>query len=124
MNTFRFSYDSQRFQSKPSSDEVRFINNRIARSSVKLGSDELRKMISNIGDNGCSFCPATFKDGKRNKENFEQQQLIALDFDNKNPDKKISFEDVKKGLTYMNFPYCLLMIHYPAQITISLGWYF
>lgn len=95
MDTIKISYDKQSFQSKPSGDEIRQINNRIARLAKELSPDELKKAVFNIGSSGCTFSPATFKDGRRNKENFEQQQLIALDFDNKEQDKRISFEEVK-----------------------------
>lgn len=104
MNTIKISYDNQKFRSKPSGDEIRGINSRIAGASKKIGGDEMKRTIFNIGSNGCTFSPATFKNGKRNKENFEQQQLIALDFDNKNPDKRISFEDVKDRADFYDLP--------------------
>lgn len=95
MNEIKLSFDNQSFQSKPSGDEVRGISNRIATSAVQINGDGLLEVLSDIGNRGCSFSPATFKDGKRNKENFEQQQLIVLDFDNKNPDKQVSFDEIK-----------------------------
>lgn len=85
MNTIKISYDQQSFKVKPSGNEAGRINNRIARSAKILGRDELREVVTKIGSEGCTFSPATFKNGKRNKENFEQQQLFALDFDNKDP---------------------------------------
>lgn len=104
MNKIKISYDNHMFQSKPSGDEIRGINSRIARSPIKIDRSEIKKTILNIGSNGCTFSPATFKNGKRNKENFEQQQLFALDFDNKNPDKSISFEDVKNRTDLYELP--------------------
>lgn len=104
MNKIKVSFDSQKFQLKPSSDQVRYINNRIARSIKELGPVDMKKIVFSIGQEGCTFSPATFKDRKRDKDNFEQQQLIALDFDNKDPDKKISFEEIKERADYYDLP--------------------
>jgi len=104
MNNIKVSLDNQKFQSKPSGDEVRYINNRIARFVKVLGPKDVRKTAFSIGKEGCTFSLATFKAGKRNKDNFEQQQLIALDFDNKDPDKMISFEEVKERAEHYELP--------------------
>lgn len=104
MSTIKFSYDRHSFQSKPSGDEIRWINNRIARSVQELDRDELKETIIRIGSKGCTFSPATFKNGKRTKDNFEQQQLFALDFDNKDPKKKITFEKVKERAEHYELP--------------------
>lgn len=92
MNEIKITCDDQKFQSKPSGDEIRHINNRIARFVKVLGPKDVKRTAFNIGQEGCTFSPATFRNEKRNKENFEQQQLIALDFDNKDSDKKVSFK--------------------------------
>lgn len=104
MNTIKLSYDQQSFQVKPSGDEIRWINNRIARSVKEVDRDELLRIISRIGSEGCTFSPATFKNGKRNKENFEQQQLFALDFDNKDPKKRLSFDEVNERAKHYELP--------------------
>ncbi|MDE6221120.1 MAG: hypothetical protein K2G51_11960, partial [Lachnospiraceae bacterium] len=104
MNTIRISYDQQSFHAKPSCDEIRWINNRIARSAKKLDRDGLQRAITRIGRDGCTFSPATFKNGKRSKDNFEQQQLFALDFDNKDPKKKLAFEEVKERASQYELP--------------------
>lgn len=104
MNTIKISYDQQSFKVKPSGDEVGRINNRIARSAKELDRSELKKAITRIGSEGYTFSPATFKNGKRNKENFEQQQLFALDFDNKDPRKKLSFDEVKERAREYELP--------------------
>ncbi|MBD5449744.1 MAG: DEAD/DEAH box helicase family protein [Lachnospiraceae bacterium] len=104
MNTIKLSYDQQSFQVKPSGDEIRWINNRIARSAKELDRDGLMRIITRIGSEGCTFSPATFKDGKRNKDNFEQQQLFALDFDNKDPKKKLTFDEVKERASQYELP--------------------
>lgn len=104
MDTIKISYDDQRYQSKPSGNEIGRINNKIARSAKKLSRDELKRVITRIGNEGCTFSPATFKNGKRNKENFEQQQLFALDFDNKDSKKKLTFDEVKERASQYELP--------------------
>lgn len=104
MNTIKISYDQQSFQIKPSGDEIRWINNRIARSAKKLDRGGLQKVITRIGSEGCTFSPATFKNGKRNKDNFEQQQLFALDFDNKDAKRKLAFDEVKERASQYELP--------------------
>lgn len=104
MNTIKISYDKQNFQSKPSGDEIGRINNRIARSVQKLKQGELQEAVIGIGSEGCTFSPATFKNGRRNKDNFEQQQLFALDFDNKDSKNKITFHEVKERADFYELP--------------------
>ncbi len=96
MNTIKISYDNKSYQSKPVGDEVRCVSSRIGRSARKLDRDGLRSAITKIGSEGYTFSPATFKGGKRNKDNFEQQQLFALDFDNKDSNMKLTFDEVKE----------------------------
>lgn len=104
MNTIKISYDQQSFQSKPSGGEIGFISNRIGRSVQELDRDELQRVVTRIGSRGCTFSPATFKNGKRSKDNFEQQQLFALDFDNKDPNKKLTFNEVKERARHYELP--------------------
>ena len=104
MRTIKISYDDQSFQSKPSGKEIWQINNRIAASAKELKQYEMREMINSIGGEGCTFSPATFKNGKRNKDSFEQQQLFALDFDNKDSKKKLTFEEVKERAGQFEMP--------------------
>ena len=104
MKTIKFSYDGQSFQSKPSGDEIWRINNRIARSVQKLDRNGLMETVTKIGSMGHTFSPATFKNGKRNKDNFEQQQLFALDFDNKASQKKLTFDEVKERARQFEMP--------------------
>lgn len=104
MNTIKISYDQQSFQLKPSGGEIGSISNRIARSVQELDRDELQRVVTKIGSRGCTFSPATFKNGKRSKDNFEQQQLFALDFDNKNPKTKLTFDEVRDRAGYYELP--------------------
>lgn len=43
MNKIKISYDNHMFQSKPSGDEIRGINSRIARSPIKIDRSEIKK---------------------------------------------------------------------------------
>lgn len=104
MNEIKISYDNHKFQSKPSGDMVRYISNRLAKSGKVLSPKNMRRTAFKIGEEGCTFSPATFKNGKRNKDNFEQQQMISLDFDNKDSNKKISFEQVKERADHYDLP--------------------
>lgn len=104
MNKIKISFDNQKFQSKPSGDEVRHINNRIAKSVKELDPKDVKGIAFNIGQEGCTFSPATFKNGKRNKDNFEQQQLVALDFDNKDSEKKVSFREIRERAERYGLP--------------------
>lgn len=104
MNTIKVSIDSQKYQLKPSGDDIRYISSRIARSVRSVNPDELKKVVSQIGNDGCTFSPATFKNGKRSRDNFEQQQLFVLDFDNKDPGNKITFDEVKERADHYELP--------------------
>ena len=64
----------------------------------------VRKLAEKIGADGHTFCPATFKNGIRKKENFEQQQFFALDFDNKDQNKKVTFEEIKNRSDLYEMP--------------------
>jgi hypothetical protein len=90
MSKIKFSLDNQCYQSKPADEDAAKISNRIGRLIKELHLSRLRASALDISLDGRTFCPATFKDGKRSKESFEQQQLFALDFDG-----GISFEEVK-----------------------------
>lgn len=104
MDKIKVSYDRTSFFSKPTEKVASIISNSIGRSVKQLDSSNIKSFALNVSLDGHTFCPATFKDGKRCKENFEQQQLIALDFDNKAPDKKVSFEAVKSRANYYDLP--------------------
>jgi len=80
------------------------VANRIARkeSIQHLSDDNFFKFASDVGLKGHTFCPATFKNDKKNKENFEQMQIFPLDFDGKT--KQISFNEVKERAERYRLP--------------------
>ena len=106
MHKIRVSLDGEGFRDKPKDEAISKISNRIGESTVGLRpiSNDMKKFARFVGCSGCTFCPATFKDGKRSKENFEQQQIFALDFDNKDQDRRISLEELKTRVRKYNLP--------------------
>lgn len=80
MNEIKVSLDKERFCLKPTVKDILRIRQRIGRSVRELSPFDMRVLAEKIGTNGHTFCPATFKNGIRKKENFEQQQFFALDF--------------------------------------------
>ena len=83
MNNIYMSLDNIPYNSKPVKDEIKSLSTRIGDSAknIDVTPDSITALCNQIGANGHSFCTSTFKDGKRDKDHFEQQQLFALDFD-------------------------------------------
>ena len=104
MCNVKISLDRESFLSKPTEQDTARISRRIGNHIKLLDLDEIKTIAMDISLDGYTFCPATFKNSIRNKENFEQQQLFALDFDNKEPKKTISFEEVKQRADYYDIP--------------------
>ena len=104
MKQIKVSIDNEGFWLKPTEKDVPRISQRIGINVKELCPADIRKFAEKIGIDGYTFCPATFKNGIRKKENFEQQQFFALDFDNKNPDKKVSFEEIKERADLYELP--------------------
>lgn len=105
MENIKISLDKQHFSQKPSGAFIAVISNRIANEDTILNSNEsVNSFIQGVGTRGQTFCPATFKDNKRCKENFEQQQLFALDFDNKDENHMVQFDEIKDRAEYYGLP--------------------
>lgn len=106
MENIKLSLDSEEYLEKPSSNQARDINNRIGKSAVELETDVagIEKLVDGVGNKGRAFCPATFYEGRRSKDNYEQQRLFALDFDNKDPAKKVTFADIKERADRYELP--------------------
>lgn len=104
MREIKVSLDSQGFHSKPT-NQVAAISKRIAREKKVLNSlSAMTKFATDVGCNGHTFCPATFKNEERKKENFEQQQLFVLDFDNQEPKNTVSIDEVKARAAKYELP--------------------
>lgn len=105
MNTIKLLLDPLPFHRKPKGNEIGSINNRIANTIKEISTpNKLANLARKIGSNGHTFCPATFKENRRSKETFEQQQLFALDFDNKDSNNSVTFNEIKKRADYYNLP--------------------
>lgn len=104
MNGIKVSLDEKGFSLKPTDKDIPRISQRIGRNVRELSPSDIRLFTEKIGSAGHTFCPTTFKNGIRKKENFEQQQFFALDFDNKDQNKKITFEEIKNRSDLYEMP--------------------
>ena len=81
MNSVRVNLDIKSYTSKPTGFEIGVISKRIVEHPVEIDI----KAFANEIVKGKTFTPASFKskDGKqrRSNENWESQQILALDFD-------------------------------------------
>jgi hypothetical protein len=83
--------DHQTYLAKPKDTDAPHISKRIAKCVKHYTTETIGGFIGKVIYDGCTFCPATFKGDSRKKEDYEQQALFALDFDN---DKEhISYEE-------------------------------
>jgi hypothetical protein len=78
------------YKLKPNGKEIGLISNRIAENKVTLKEPtDVKKVAYKVSEQGYSFCPATFFNNSRKQDNFEQMQLLTLDFDGGIPLEKI-----------------------------------
>jgi hypothetical protein len=106
MLEFKVSLDRGGYTSKPNSYEVVSISDRIADQIKTFNSENIKTFVRQVTKEGHTFCPATFKNDandfektRKRKENFDQLQLLALDFD-----KGISFDEVKDRAERYDLP--------------------
>ena len=105
MKKIRVSFDPIGYTSKPSKTDIKKINNRIAQCIKEINTPkEMKTFAEMVGAEGHAFCPAAFSNGRRCKENFEQQQLIALDFDNDKHKNMVTFDDIKDRAEEYDLP--------------------
>lgn len=102
MNNFKVLLDEEHFKVKPKNAAV--VSKRIGDKNLQVSTETVNEFVSSVSRDGQTFCPATFKNGRRCKTNFEQQQLFVLDFDNPEPDKAITFEEVKARADKYDLP--------------------
>ena len=107
MNKIKVSLDRESFWEKPEKADIPKISSRIAKSvkELKCSLQDIKAFADSVGVGGHTFCPASFKDGCRKQDNFEQQQFFALDFDNKDDGKTVSFEEVRKRADQYELPF-------------------
>lgn len=104
MDKIKVSYDYRSLSEKPNETLAASISKNIGGSPKLLSWNGIKEFALDVSLDGHTFCPATFKNGKRSKDNFEQQQLFALDFDNKDANRSITFDEVKKRAEHYELP--------------------
>ncbi len=104
MNFIKISYDYRSLSEKPDKYLTASISKKIGMSPMVLDIDKIKEFALKVSCEGNTFSPATFKNGKRCKSDFEQQQLFVLDFDNKNSESLVSFEEIYKRAEYYELP--------------------
>lgn len=104
MNQVKICLDRYSYFRKPSHKDAEIINNSIAGYTKQLSPYNINDVTREISLDGYSFCPATFKDGKKTKENFEQQQLFVLSFNGGISFKEVAARAKRYGL-FIQFAY-------------------
>lgn len=99
MRKYQINIDPEQVNEKPGKNDPVFavISNRVARHRENLS---MSKIIHEIGENGRAFTRALVKDGIRDKEHFEKQIFLVLDFD-ENP----NYKKIKKRLKKYGIPF-------------------
>ena len=62
--------------------ELHALDSIIAKFAPTISLNNYKSLVKYVGRGGQIFCPATFKEGVKSEETFEQAQLFALYFDN------------------------------------------
>ena len=93
MKKYTISLNKIPHNTKPSKKEIAKISN-----SLYTYDMEYTKLAHEVGERGCTFSPAIYN-GKRKKDNYIGQQLIALDFDN-----GVSFAEIKNRAEHYRLP--------------------
>lgn len=81
---YNVSFYGNRYRSKPSCDEISNISKKLSASSLTYDF-----LAERVGTQGCTFAPAVFNGSRRNG-NFSEQQLFAIDIDD-----KVTFKEIK-----------------------------
>ena len=71
--------------------------------SMVIKGNNLVSLMKAVGEEGCVFCPSTFKDSIKSRETFEQSQLFVLTFGNAN-NEGLSFIKIKSRARYYGLP--------------------
>ena len=100
MQNIKICLDPVSYESKPAGSEIGRISRRIEKSVYVLNCPtSYYEFVHNVGQYGHTFTPATFGNGNRTENNFEQMQLFVLDFDG-----GVSFETIKERSNQYNLP--------------------
>lgn len=93
MKKYEVSFNNKRYNSKPTGAEIGKISNNLYTKCINY-----KELAYEVGEYGCTFSPAIY-DGKRKKENYIEQQLIGLDFDN-----GVTFAEIKECAEHYKLP--------------------
>ena len=100
MHNIDVCLDSTGYESEPVGSEIGQINNRIGKGSYSLNCPvSFYNFVHNVGQHGHTFSPSTFNDETGSEKNFEQMQLLVLDFDG-----GVSHEKVRNRANQYNLP--------------------
>lgn len=89
--------DQQSLIAKPKNKKIMAdISNRIAGEEYLMESKDIAEKV---GNQGRSFCPAVFRNGRRLSDDFREMQLFALDFD-----QGISYQEVRRKAEEYGLP--------------------
>ncbi len=101
MYPIKLCLDHDSFSAKPIANVIKDISGRIGSCPTQINNrTELEGFIKKVSTQGYTFCPATFSDGHRHQVSFDQQQLVAMDFDNDEPGKAVTFDTVLSRAKY------------------------
>ncbi len=97
MSKFKASIYSYPFRDEPNSATIKGIDTFIADMVCHTDTNGVVPFMQAVGSKGNVFCTSTFKNGVKNKENFEQSQLLTLSFDSfSSPgNREVTFEKIK-----------------------------
>ncbi|MCM1329144.1 MAG: hypothetical protein NC253_06845 [Ruminococcus sp.] len=100
MQNIKITLDNVSYNKKPVGKEVAKINKRMANQVTTLkDTNDLKNFLEKVAEKGYTFNPSTFSGGSMKEDNFEQMQLMVLDFDD-----TISFDDVKARAEELEMP--------------------
>ncbi|GHV13455.1 hypothetical protein FACS1894219_08280 [Clostridia bacterium] len=108
MNAINVSVDTNNYDSITSAYQLSDIGERVSGSTKSYDRNNIKDFAKRVSTIGRAFSPATYKgikqewadvDGSVTPDNFEQQQLLTLQFDN-----DISFDEVKRRAECYDLP--------------------
>lgn len=99
MNEIKVCFDRYRLTSPPRKADINLISDRIGESIRHVSRENIKTFAHQVGSQGHAFCPATFKNGERLKENFNGMQFFPLEFG-----QGTTFEEVKAQADLYDMP--------------------
>lgn len=97
MNGFKASINKFPSKAELNNRTMEALDSITADKAEFIERDNIRSFVELVGSKGCTFCPATFQDGIKSRETFEQTQLFVLYFDSFSSlgNSELTFEKVK-----------------------------